>query len=782
MTGAKRSAPHSILTAVLTTCWSVVLSGNGFAQPPFTSAPSSNGMSTDSTSELQEVIVTATRRAESVEKIPISVSAFSSDELTQRSIKSIEDIASLAPGLQFTAWNGFSSAFTTIAIRGLNTSTGATTVGLYLDDTVIASRLSGYTNQGNAYPYVFDLNRIEVERGPQGTLFGAGSEAGTVRFITNAPSLTDFTGSARTELASTEGGRLSYETDAAAGGPIVTDSIGYRVSFFDRSDGGYVNRVDPITGVVVAPNANTVDKMGAKAALTFKAGGDFLVTPSFYYQRVHQDDAPRFYAAFSDPQEGIFNNGVLLPEIWTDNWTLSSIKLSGNLPFAELTVNGSYFDRNVSETLDQSPFVCPGLSPTGCGSPLGIGFPTSPRDVAYTPTGLGIRAYSAEIRLASNAPEAWITWVAGLYYDHRLQTDYQISYDQDVVPAAPTLADALFQNQSERFLDVQTAAYAQADVHVTDKVTATLGERVSNVKVTTNEITGVTALAPTAQNLVSSSTANPTTPKIGLSYQMDQYNLFYASFSKGFRPGGGNAAGTFCGVNVPSTYAADTVQSSEIGAKNALFGQRVQINTSIFYAQWKDIQQLIGLPCSPIAYSTNAGNAVSDGFDLSLRALLTHELRLDLNVGYVNAYYTKNAYDLQGHILVAEGDKVGLLPQVNPPWTANLQLSYEMQLRGGDKFHVQAETKYTSQSPGPFINQLQNSQNSFPLAAPDPATHLYNLRVGYTRDRVDVTMFVNNVFNNTPALSKDQVISISNLVSYTTFRPRTLGLTANVSF
>jgi outer membrane receptor protein involved in Fe transport len=755
---------------------------SGAALAQTTPATASTTATTDSTGELQEVIVTATRRAESVEKIPISVSALSSDELTQKDIKSIDDIAALVPGLQFTAWNGFSSAFTTIAIRGLNTSTGATTVGLYLDDTVIASRLSGYTNQGNAYPFLFDLDRIEVARGPQGTLFGAGSEAGTVRFITNAPSLTQFSGSARTEIDSTEGGRASYELGAAAGGPIVSDSVGYRVSVFERTDGGYVNRVDPITGVVVAPDANTIGKMGVRAALEFKVAGDFLVTPSFYYQRVHQDDAPRFYGAFSDPEEGIFDNGVLLPEVWTDNWSVSSIKVAGSLPFADLTVNASYFDRNVTETLDQSPFVCPGLSPTGCGSPLGIGFPVSPQDVAYTPTGLGIRAYSAEVRLASNTPDARITWVAGLYFDHRLQTDYQVSYDQDVVPGAPTLAAALFQNQAERFLDVQTAAYAQVDFHLTNKLTATLGERVSDVKVTTDEITGVSAFTPTVQDLVSSSTANPTTPRVAVSYQADQQNLFYASFSKGFRPGGGNAAGVFCGVDVPATYAADTVQSSEVGAKDALLGGRVQVNTSVFYATWKGIQQLISLPCSPIAYSTNAGNAVSKGFDLSARAVLIDKLRLDVNVGYVDVYYTENAYDVAGHILVAEGYKVGLLPQVNPPWTANASLNYEIPLSRGDKLHLQAETKYTSQSPGPFINGLQNSQNSYPLATPDPVTHLYNARVGYTQGKVDVTMFVNNVFNSTPALSKDQVISNSNLVSYTTFRPRTLGISANVKF
>jgi outer membrane receptor protein involved in Fe transport len=220
----------------------------------WTNAPADTA-DADAPYQLENVIVTATRREQSVQNVPISINAFGQDDLAQGNIKSIDDIAALTPGLQFAVPNGFSSAFTTISIRGLNTNTGPPTVGLYLDDTVISSRLSGTANQGNVYPYVFDLNRVEVARGPQGTLFGAGSEAGTVRFITNQPSLTDFSGLTRAEIASTEGGRLSYEAGAAFGGPIIRDELGFRVSFWERSDGGWVNRINPIPGPRVRMSA-----------------------------------------------------------------------------------------------------------------------------------------------------------------------------------------------------------------------------------------------------------------------------------------------------------------------------------------------------------------------------------------------------------------------------------------------------------------------------------------------------------------------------------------------
>src|SRR5580692_5364989 len=206
---------RALLCGMILVLAGAIVSTSAWAEPAAAETTSQAGIS------LEEIIVTATRRDERVQDVPISIQAFGTDQLNAGFIKSIDEIAALTPGLQFAVPNGFSAAFTTISIRGLNTNTGPPTVGLYLDDTVISSRLSGTANQGNVYPYVFDLNRVEVERGPQGTLFGAGAEAGTVRFITNQPSVTESSGLARAELAETEGGRMSYETGVAYGAPII---------------------------------------------------------------------------------------------------------------------------------------------------------------------------------------------------------------------------------------------------------------------------------------------------------------------------------------------------------------------------------------------------------------------------------------------------------------------------------------------------------------------------------------------------------------------------------
>jgi outer membrane receptor protein involved in Fe transport len=224
----------------------------------------------------------------------------------------------------------------------------------------------------------------------------------------------------------------------------------------------------------------------------------------------------------------------------------------------------------------------------------------------------------------------------------------------------------------------------------------------------------------------------------------------------------------------------------EVGAKDTALDSRLQVNTSLFYNQWNNIQQYVSLSCGPYAYGTNAGNAVSEGLDLALRALLTPQLRFDLDVGYVNAYYTESGYipgqpQSNATILVREGDKVGILPQVNPPWNVNASLNYGFALSNGDKVHMQAQSLYSSRNPGPFITQ-NTEVNGYALAVPDPPTHMYNARAGLTVNKLDLTFFVNNVFNNTEALSTYQANGSSSLVTNTTFRPRTVGLTANFAF
>src|ERR1700728_3674851 len=187
---------------------------------------------------LEEVVVTATRRQQDLQKVPISIAAFTAADLAASGVKGINELTALTPGVEFDQNAAYGSGtLTNIAIRGISSLFGSSTTGIYLDDTSLGLHVTPDSVFGNPYPVAFDLNRIEVLRGPQGTLFGAGSEGGTVRFIPNAPSLTEYSGQVSGEVAATVGGDPSYEGGVAFGGPIMPDKLGFRVSLWGRQDG-----------------------------------------------------------------------------------------------------------------------------------------------------------------------------------------------------------------------------------------------------------------------------------------------------------------------------------------------------------------------------------------------------------------------------------------------------------------------------------------------------------------------------------------------------------------
>jgi iron complex outermembrane receptor protein len=761
---------HTLLSAGVL----AMLCGTGRAETATGPAPASPSQSDD---QITEIIVTATRRSESIEKVPISIAAFSQSDLIESGIKKVSDIAAMTPGVGFAVPNGLASTVTAVTIRGLNANTGASVVGIYLDDVPIQARLSSLGNVGSPYPAVFDLNRVEIARGPQGTLFGAGSEAGTLRFITNSPSLTTFTGFSHAELASTERGSLSYEVGAAVGGPLIEDKVGLRISVWYRHDGGYVDLIDPIGGGIVDRNVNQAKQLAVKTALAVQATDDIRVTPSVFYQKGTTFDSGRFFSNFSDPSAGRFNNGPLVPEVATDRFVVPAIKVEAHLPFAELTSTTSFFDRKVDVNLEQSAIIGAIVGPSLYGQPLdGGAFPTSPSDIAPTPTGQTDRAFTEEVRLASNQPDAFFTWVAGIFNDHRNQMDFQLIYSQVLDPTG-----APIQSVHQLITDDQTALFAQGDFHLTHQWTATLGARVAKVKSRLRVNNGNGLIDAPIPLAYAYSKETPITPQFVLSYQADRNNLFYVSAGKGFRVGGGNIPlATFCNATEPSSYDSDYVWSYELGAKNKLFDGKLQIDSSVYHVDWSKIQQLISLPCL-LSYTTNGGSAVSNGFDIALQALVTDRLRVNLNVGYVDAYFTSSVYDSAGNPLVLKNYKIGSLPQVSSPWDVSTSANYKVPLPQGD-IHLRGEYLYHSRNPGPFIDHIPTSPSYLPLKAADPTTHLFNARMGATIDKVDVTLFVDNVFNSHPKLGQIQYAVTSDFLTLATFRPRTMGLSFNVDF
>jgi hypothetical protein len=186
-------------------------------------------------------------------------------------------------------------------------------------------------------------------------------------------------------------------------------------------------------------------------------------------------------------------------------------------------------------------------------------------------------------------------------------------------------------------------------------------------------------------------------------------------------------------------------------------------------------------PACGISFTFNGGGAISNGFDLALEGLVTSQLKLDLDVGYANAYFTSNVYDSQGHILVSNGDKIGYLPFVSPPVELNTAVNYEIPLRDSEKLRLRLEYQYRSRNAGPFITQNPISPNYAPQESQDPATQLWNAKSGLTLGKVDLNLFVDNLLNAHPLLDKYGQAVLS-APTYSTFRPRTIGVSATVPF
>jgi len=437
---------------------------------------------------LQEIVITATRHEERLSKVPASVSAFSQDQMDLKGIKDFTEVARFTPGVTIDATGTGNNS---ISIRGISSSGGSGTTGIYIDDTPIQIHSLGF-NSDDTLPKTFDLERVEVLRGPQGTLFGAGSEGGTVRYILAQPNMHTASGYARAEVAFTEGGAPSYEAGIAEGIPIVDGTLGVRASIWYRHDGGWIDRIDPFTLDTVQSNANFENSFVGRLAVKWAATPDITITPSLLYQSMRQNDISVFWPTVtgangqtvtSDPSSHRFLNADPSQRPEPDHYWLPAIKIESEVAGASLISNTSYYDRadlsgyegtlynlgyyqtvasrptstgtiigaNQIGILEfQSPSLsCPGLVYTLPASnyPLidqyGLHLPPCVQNYRSPATVVNDqKVFTEEVRLQSEDPAAPLTWTTGIFY----QFSHEISLEEIYDPMVDTLFEALFGN------------------------------------------------------------------------------------------------------------------------------------------------------------------------------------------------------------------------------------------------------------------------------------------------------------------------------------------------
>ncbi|WP_420382467.1 TonB-dependent receptor domain-containing protein [Novosphingobium sp.] len=540
-------------------------------------------------SDPAEIVVTATRQAEPLSKIAASVSALNEAALDRRGIKNVADIALMTPGLTLNP-NGFGSQ-ADISIRGISSQVGSATTGIYIDDTPVQTRVVGYSST-NTYPLVFDLDRVEVLRGPQGTLFGSGAEGGAVRFITPEPSLTKTSVYARAELTATKGGDPGGEVGVAFGAPIIRDVLGFRASIWTQHEGGYIDRQDrnpELTGSApIERNANHAQSVVGRFALKWQAAPNLVIAPSVLLQDRKIHDISTFWEGADEP-DGKLVNGQPLAQPDHDRFVLPAVRAQLDLPGVTVISNTSFFAR-VDDAIDDYSTLVPAVfnpifNPAQTG-PMVNFVPGDPGYAAYAQMRNVQTSWTQELRAQSSDKAARLSWVVGLFASTSQQRSYENIVDPKTAeviggPPADLLGQALIANTyslvaNSQGRDRQIAAFGEVNYHLTDALKLTAGLRVARAtfigqSYATGPFVGATVVGPRT-----STTETPVTPKFGVSYQTDK-TLYYAIAAKGYRIGGSNAPlSDFCDIGaqgyarVPDTYKSDSLWSYELGAKTKL--------------------------------------------------------------------------------------------------------------------------------------------------------------------------------------------------------------------
>lgn len=807
---------------------------------------------------LQEVVVTATRHEEALSRVPVSVTALTQDTMDQKGIKDFQDIARFTPGVSID-----NSATNAISIRGISSSAGAGTTGIYIDDTPIQMRSLGF-NPDDALPKTFDLERVEILRGPQGTLFGAGAEGGAVRYILAQPKVTGTSTYLRSEASYTQYGQPNYELGVAHGMPVIDGTLGVRGSIWYRSDGGWIDRVDPTSSVVTEHNINHAGTLVARLAALWQPADSFSVTPSILYQNAKRHDDSTYWPAYSNAGAGSFNTATPERIPNDDEYYLPALKLQWDFGKSQIISNSSYFHRKQitayqGTVYDLSYYQSNGW-PSGYFGGLSCGatstatmppcdwYPLIDSNGIHLPAGFGNyqtpntitnrqQSYTQEVRWQSSDAAAKLHWTLGVFWQLAKEGSIEELRDTQIDPfftylyaqTATSLfgpyyscngdgtytaipACDIYYNNNTTF-DRQIAGYGELSYAFTDWFRLTLGERVARTSFSlTHFADGLENFGPAPGVVYANQRETPNTPKVTLSFQVDPKDLFYATYAKGFRVGGGNAPlPSYCNADLtlagypngaPLNYKSDSTQSYEIGSKNT-FGQVLRIATSVYYVKWNGIQQNIYVAgACGLQFTDNLGTAVAWGGDLQAELALG-AVNFDLATGYTSARYSKNSPFNCTPMAVASpgvipckasnGDAISgqaaidYAPGVNAPLTVAVGAQYNFRLAQRDAF-VRADWEY--QSRNPWLAALQDPRNAAqynPFSYALASTSFTTLRAGVYLGDWQLSLFVDNVFDShrvtNYALGQPDGNNPAGPPPVQendyTYRPRTLGLNAN---
>lgn len=806
-----RSRPAILLSVAAVTLAAMTATARGADGSPQSDPPqlAVSPQPSESAQQLKEVIVTAQRRAQNIQNVPISMAALSQRTLTQLHIESLTQLESVTPGLVFTSPTAFDpTGGADVAIRGIFSGGegAAPTTQIYIDDTPIEQDLVGISGVfSNPNPEIFDLERVEVLRGPQGTLFGASAMGGAVRFITPQPSLTEASGYTQGEMAYSPYGAPSYNLGIAYGAPVVKGVAGFRISAYYNYEGGYISEENPITGQLLATNVNTRTSYALRPALTIAPLRGLTITLSDFLEHISQANPPIYWLTLLPvpKPDGQQAEGLTLPQPYTEDLNVPALTIKYDLPALTIESNTSslfrrfYFNENMTNA-DQYFLT---------GSDFFPGVPLS--DSWYWTNEEWTSSVQEELRFESNdKPGQRLHWIFGLFYSeaHEHPTQVLPGDLNAITEACCGLTETQFfgfgqyigpDNQTYNGYNVynntetEKASYANISYDFTPRLTVAAGVRVSDDTVTSNQLlTGALNGNPPPWGVVylKPQKETPVTPRFSVSYHFADNSMVYTTIAKGYRLGGTQPVKIFqspaCqpslkqlpGVYPAPTYNSDSLWSYEVGVKSTLVG-RLQVDASAYHIDWSNIQTVVPVASCLFAFVANFGKAYSNGGDIQLEAALSDHLTLGASGGYTDAYYGKN--EVVGQSVLAQNGEP--LPNV-PPWTVTVNAAY----RGALPFW--------SDTDGYFRVDFRHISAMHPLdpvvrtydpalgLRQDPAYSTLNLRVGVVYNNLDASVFVDNATNANPLLGYDHYAPGDPLFQAAQIRPLTTGITLRYNF
>jgi outer membrane receptor protein involved in Fe transport len=700
---------------------------------------------------LEQVIVTAERRAERTLDVPASISVISAADIERLHATSLIDLVAAAPGLVVIPAG--SPGQGEIVLRGLTSFTSSTLVATVIDDAAVGSS-GGWTGDSgfalDLFPY--DLERIEILRGPQGTLYGANSMGGVVKYVTKVPSLTareaQFGGET---FVIKGGGSLGYAARGTWSAPLIDGTLAVRGSLYVRETPGFIK--NPLRGL---NHENTLSQDGGRLALLWQPATELKVKLQGIYQKIDSGgDAFIFAQAVGTPQDPYYRPGNWaygdltyphpVPEPFFSSLVFFSGTLDWHTAFMDLVSVTSYSDKWASQKQDFTGFLDPSI----------------PVQTRFEPS---VRRASQEIRLVSPSGQH-LEWVAGTYYSSEKATDNQYI---DVLDSQLKPIPAL----NPFFAALIPATYSEAAVfgtmtyRIADQFDLTGGLRwLTNRQKVENDILPNYYLP--VSDSVTRSAETPSTYLFSARFRPQPETMVYLRVASGYRPGTPNQVVPGY-PEIPPLAHSDTMVNYEFGIKTEILNRKATLDLDAFKIYWKDMQIDIPSADGRVSYTVNGGSVTSEGFEFAATYWPSDALHLAVNTAYTDVYATE--------ALPTANIFVGTRLPGSPKWTAAAMLDYRPPHWG----------EWTPQLSGTwrYVSTQYSTLSTFPPVGLIPAYSWVDLDVRMTSARYELSLYAKNLTDKRTYSNGGPGTDMNgNLVfGGVTITPRTIGLSATLTF